>query len=167
MKKVLLTLLAIIVIVGALGGAGFAGYQIGLRQGRQATLAARPNNNNNNQQPSTRGIAPMMPGNNFGFGHMPNFGRGMERNFQRGFGPGGFGFGMMPMGRGFGFFGIFGLLGLLIRLAIFGFIIWVIYKLLTGWRFSFAPRTVEAPKAEASQPVPPAESETASETKNE
>lgn len=166
MKKVLLTLLTIVVIVAALGGAGFLGYRIGFRQGHQTAIAAKPGNNNN-QQPAPRGIAPMMPGRNFGFGPMPNFGRGMERNFQRGFGPGGFG--MMPMGRGhgFGFFGIFGLVGLLIRLAVLGFIIWVIYKLLTGWRFSFAPRAVEAPRAEVVQPVAPAEAGTTPESKTE
>ena len=67
------------------------------------------------------------------------------------------------MGRGFGLFGIFGLLGLLVRLTVLGFIIWVVYKLLTGWRFSFAPRTVETPKVETIPPTQPVETETKSE----
>src|SRR5215510_2077243 len=99
MKKFLLTLLAILLIVGTLGGVGFAGYQFGYAQGRRAVAS-----NTTKIQPSV----PNIPNNNFRFGPMPlPFGRNFDRGFRRGFGPGGFG--MMPFGRGFGFFGVFGM----------------------------------------------------------
>src|SRR5215467_14259422 len=111
MKKFLLTLLTIILIVGVLGGVGFAGYRFGYAQGRRtasttAKVQPQPQAPNNNVRPFPN--MPFGPGMNRGFGqHGFNFGFG-PRGFNRGFGPGGFG--MMPFGRGFGFFGIFGML---------------------------------------------------------
>jgi hypothetical protein len=146
MKKVLLTLLALVVVVGVLAGAGFAGYRFGYRQGVQAA---------SNTDTTVR---PFTPGNDFNLRRMPmhEFGHGMNR-FHPGFGPGGFG--MMPFGgRGFGFF--FSPIRLLIQLAILGFIIWLAYKLLTGWRLSLTRTAVESPRVEMAQPA-------ASESKND
>jgi hypothetical protein len=79
---------------------------------------------------------------------MHDFGWGMRPGFQRGFGD----FGII--GRGGRGFGIFPLFGLLIQLAILGFIGWLVYKLLTGWRLSLTPRSgPESSRAEPAQPV--------------
>jgi hypothetical protein len=138
MKKVLLTLLALVVLVGVLAGAGFVGYRFGYRQGVQAA---------SNTDTTVR---PFAPGNDFNLRRMPmpEFGRGMNR-FHPGFG---------PRGRGFGFF--FSPIRLLIQLAILGFVIWLAYKLLTGWRLSLTRTAVERPRVEPAQPA-------ASESKND
>jgi hypothetical protein len=145
MKKVLLTLLALVVVVGVLAGAGFAGYRIGYRQGVLATTNADTT------------VRPFVPGNDLNLRRMPmhEFGQGMNR-FHPGFGPGGVR--MMPFGRGFGFF--FSPIRLLIQLAFLGFIIWLVYKLLTGWRLSLTRTAVESPRVEPAQPA-------ASESKND
>jgi hypothetical protein len=137
MKRFLLTLLVIFVIAGALAGAGFAGYRFGYQQGAQAA-------ENGGAVP-----APFARGDDFNWRRMPmhEFGWSMRPGFQRGFGN----FGMMT-GRGIGF-GIFPLFGLLIQLAILGFIIWLVYKLLTGWRLSLTRTTPESPRVENVQPV--------------
>jgi hypothetical protein len=145
MKKFLLTLLAIVLILGVLAGAGFVGYRFGYRQG---ALAASPSNSNINTQPFARD-------NDFDWKRMPmpNFRNGPDRGFHPGFGPGGFG--MMHHGRGFGFFSP---IRFVLQLAVLGLIIWLVYKLLTGWRFTFTRATPESRKVE---PAPePAESET-------
>jgi len=143
MKRFLLMLLVIFVITVALAGAGFAGYRIGYQQG---TLAA-PNDNVT--------IAPFARGNDFRWERMPmdEFRRGLDRKIlpRPGFGPGGFG--MRLHDRGFGFFSLF---RFLVQVAILGLIVWLVYKLLTGWRLSFTRATVESPRVE---PVPPVESE--------
>ena len=138
MRKVLLTLLALVVLVGVLAGAGFAGYRLGYRQGVQAASNADTT------------VRPFGRGNDFSLRRMPMpyFDQGMPR-FQRGFGPGGLR--MMPFGRGFGFF--FSPIRLLIQLAFLGFIVWLAYKLLTGWRFSLTRPAVESPRSEPAQPV--------------
>lgn len=138
MKKVLLTLLALVVVVGVLAGAGFGGYRIGYRQGVLATSKADTT------------IRPFLPGNDFNWRHMPmhEFGHGMNR-FHPGFGHGGLR--LMPFGGGFGFF--FSAIRLLIQLAILGFIFWLAYKLLTGWRLSLTRTTAENPRVEPAQPV--------------
>jgi hypothetical protein len=127
MKKILLTLLAIIVIAGVLGGAGFAGYRYGYRQGVSVTASGDV-------------VKPFAPGNGFGWNNMPmhNFDQRMGPGFHHdGFGPGG-------MMRGRGGFGFFSPLFFLARIAVFAFIIWAIYKLLTGWRISFTPANQKA-----------------------
>jgi len=138
MRKFLLTLLVILVIAGALAGAGFAGYRFGYQRGMLAT--------SNGDVPA----APFARGNDFHWEQMPmdEFHRGLNRDFQPRFGPGGFR--MMDRRGGFGIFPLF---GLLIQLAILGFFVWLVYKLLTGWRISFTRATVESPRAEPVQPV--------------
>jgi hypothetical protein len=156
MKKVLLTLLGVIVVVGLLGGAGFAGYRIGFNQGARAAAsrqaAAQLPSQNKNANPNG-GQLPQPFNKGFGFQNMPGrfFGNGMmNRGFNRGFGPGGFG--MMSRGRGFGFFGPF---QFLFRIAVFAFVIWVIYMLFkgSGWTLTRQPAQ-QAVKAEpqASEP---------------
>jgi hypothetical protein len=139
MKRFFLTLLAILVILGALAGAGFAGYRFGYQQG---ALAASDGEFT---------VMPFRRGNDFGLNRMPmhEFGWGMRPGFQRGFG----GFGMMDRGWGFGIFPLF---GLLIQLAVLGFIVWLVYKLLTGWRLSFTPRS--GPESSSVEPARPVES---------
>jgi len=137
MKRILLTLLALVVFAGVLAGAGFAGYRIGYQQGVQAA------------SDSNTTVLPFGRGNDRNFRRMPMpyFGQDMPR-FQRGFGPGGWR--MMPFGRGFGFFSP---IRLLIQLAFLGLIVWLVYKLLTGWRFSLTRPAVESPRVEPAQPV--------------
>ena len=138
MKRILLTLLALVVFAGILAGAGFAGYRFGFQQGVQAA-----SNSNTTVRPFERG-------NDFNLRRMPMpyFGQDMPR-FQRGFGPRGLR--MMPFGRGFGF--LFSPIRLLIQLAFLGLIVWLGYKLLTGWRFSLTRPAVESPRSEPAQPV--------------
>ena len=136
MKKVLLTLLGIILVAGVLAGAGFAGYRIGYNQGALA---------------STDGTVQLAPlGKGFGMHGMPmrNFNQGFdERRFNQRIGPGDFGM----MGRGGGMrFDFFSPFHFIIRLAVFGLIIWLAYKLFTGngWKLSLTRQTVENPKVE-------------------
>ena len=116
MKKVLLTLLAIIVMVGALAGAGFTGYRIGIKQ-------AAPSG-------TTENVAPFKHDFQFGPQDMPmhNFGRDLNRGFNRGFGP-------SNRGMGFGFFPPMMFLG---RIAFWGLAILFIYWLFTksGWQLT-------------------------------
>jgi hypothetical protein len=139
MKKVLLTLLGIIVVVGILAGAGFTGYRIGYNHGATASVDG------------TVTFTPrLMPMHNFVQGFDPhnmpmhNFGKGNERGFNHGFGPGGFGM----MGRGMRGGGIFSLL----HIAVLGILIWFAYKLIkgSGWKLSLTRHAAEAPKAEPS-----------------
>jgi hypothetical protein len=140
MRRFLLTLLAVIVIVGVLAGVGFAGYRYGYQQGAMAA------SNGDTVVP------PFARGNDFGRNRMPmhDFGWGIRPGLHRGFGD----FGMMGRGGGFG---IFPLYGLLIQLAILGSVVWLVYKLLTGWRLSLTRATPESPRVETVQSV---ESET-------
>jgi hypothetical protein len=136
MKRFLLTLLAIVVIAGVLAGVGFSGYRLGYRQ-----AALQTSNDEVIIRPSERG-------NDFNWYRMPlhRFGEGMHSEFR--FGPGGVG--MMLPGRGFGFFSGF---RFLVEVAILGFIAWLAYKLLTGWRISFNQPVAQRPKVEPVQPV--------------
>lgn len=137
MKKVLLTLLAVIVILGALGGAGFAGYRIGYRQ---AALASTGNGSN----------TPFMQDFRVGPQNMPmnEFGRGMDRNFERGIGPGG---NRMRGGMMFGFFPPLAFLG---RILVWGLGLWFVYWLFTksGWQLTRKAQPVEVPITEPSAP---------------
>jgi hypothetical protein len=156
MKKVLLTLLGVIVVVGLLGGAGFIGYRTGFNQGtrafaaRQAAAAQLPPQNKN---VNPNGQPPQNFNRGFGFQNMPgrNFGNGMNRSFNRGFGM------MMNGGRGFGG-GFFGPFQFLFRIAVFAFIIWVIYMLFKGggWTLTRQPAQ-QAVKAEPQAPEPKTE----------
>lgn len=136
MKRFLLTLLAIVGIAGVLAGVGFAGYRFGYQQAGLTTA-----NDEVIIRPSERG-------NDFNWYRMPmhRFGEGMNREFR--FGPGGVR--MMFPGRGFGFFLVF---RFLVQVAILGFIAWLAYKLLTGWRISFTRAVAQSPKVEPVQPV--------------
>lgn len=142
MKKVLLTLLTVVVVLGLFAAAGYAGYRFGYMRGAQITAKAGAPRNPPNPQ--------LRPFNNFGNRGMPfrNFGDNSDRGLRRGFGMRGFP--MMGMG-----FGLFGLFGLLVRIAVFGLILWFIYWLFTrsGWQLT---RTVPA----TPQPQSPAPTET-------
>jgi len=135
MKKILLTLLGIILVAGVLAGAGFAGYRIGYNHGALASADG------------TVQLAPM--GRGFGHQGMPmhNFNQGFERGFDQRIGPGDFGM----LGRGgvmrFNFFSPF---HFIIRLTVFGLIIWLAYKLIkgSGWKLALTRQAVESPKAE-------------------
>ena len=136
MKKVLLTLLGIILVAGVLAGAGFAGYRIGYNHGALASAD------------EVVRLAPL--GKDFSMHGMPmhNFNQGFdERRFNQRIGPGDFGM----LGRGGGMrFNFFSPFHFIIRLAIFGLIIWLAYKLFTGngWKLSLTRQTVENPKVE-------------------
>ena len=136
MKKVLLTLLGIILVAGVLAGAGFAGYRIGYNHGALASAD------------EVVRLAPL--GKDFSMHGLPmqNFNQGFdERGFNQRIGPGDFGM----MGRGGGMrFNLFFPFHFIIRLAVFGLIIWLAYKLFTGngWKLSLTRQTVENPKVE-------------------
>ncbi len=134
MKKVFLTLLGIIVVVGVLAGAGFAGYRFGYMHGAVA-------NADGLSQPALRG-------HGFGLQGMPmhNFGNNFERGFNNM--PGHQGFMDRGMrGGGMGFFSPFHFLA---RIAVFGLILWLAYKLFTGngWKLSLTRQTIDNPKVE-------------------
>jgi len=141
MKKVLLTLLAIVVIGGVLAGVGLAGYRLGYDRGARAVPAQN---------------AQALPRNDDKFGWdekrpFHDFDKGIGPGFQRDFGPRGFG---MPIrGRGFGFFSP---LHFLIQIAIFGLIIWLAYKLLTGWRIKLVQPNSSVTKVEPVEQEPKA-----------
>ena len=142
MKKVLLTLLTIVVVLGLFAAAGYAGYRFGYMRGAQVTANAGTPGNTPNPQ--------IRPFNDFDHRGAPNFGfgRGLRR---------GFGFGVFPM-MGIGF-GLFGLFGFLLRIAVFGLILWLIYWLFTrsGWRLT---RTVTTTATASTPPAAPASTET-------
>jgi hypothetical protein len=119
MKKFLLTLFVIIVVAGVLGAVGFAGYRYGYSQGVSGT-------SNDNVI-----VRPFGRGDDFGWNRMPmhNFNNGMRPGYHQVFGMRG---GMMPYGGG-----LLAPLFFLARVAVYAFLIWVVYKLLTGWRISF------------------------------
>lgn len=126
MKKVLLTLASIVVILVALGGAGLVGYRYGYRQGINTNITSA--------NPNANPTKPFLGRDDFARNLMPfhNFnGNGIGPGFRQGFGRHG---GMIPIGRGFGFFSM---IAFFIRIAIFALIIWLAYKLFTGWRVSF------------------------------
>jgi uncharacterized membrane protein len=133
MKRILLTLLAVVVVLGLFAAAGFTGYRFGYAQGAQATA------NGDAARPGLRLF------DQFGRPGMPmhDFGERFDRDFNRGFGPGGF-----PM-RGFGFFSPLMLLG---RIAILALLVWFVYWLFTrsGWRLT---RT-QAVQTTETQPQP-------------
>ena len=133
MKRFLLTLLAVVLIAGVLVGAGFAGYRYGYQQGVLAT--------SNGDMP----LAPFARGDDFNWRRMPmhEFGEGLNRPFRPGLG---FGRGI-EIRRGWGFV-FFPSIGFLVQLAVLGFIVWLVYKLLTGWRLSLTRATPESPRVE-------------------
>jgi hypothetical protein len=122
MRKILLTLFVLVLVLGVVGAVGFTGYRFGYAQGIQATA------NGDSARPELR------PFNNFGPRGMDHF--GMDRNFHRGFGMGGF-----PMG-GLGFFSLF---RLLVPIAFLGLLAWLAYWLFTrsGWQLTRTARTIE------------------------
>ncbi len=127
MRKLLLSIISAVLIIGLFAGIGYAGYRIGYNQGAQAAAGG--------ESPFFRQFE------NFGLRGMPmhNFGRDIERGFNRGFGPGSF------PGRGFGFFSPILLLG---SIAVLGLLLWFIYRLFTrsGWRLTRTPQaTVTTP----------------------
>jgi hypothetical protein len=121
MKRLLLTLLGFIVVSGLFGAVGYAGYRYGYAQGVQATASGAPQ---------------LRPFDDFDPRGMHGF--GMDREFQRGFGPGGF-----PM-RGIGFFSPWRWLG---PLAVLALIFWFVYWLFTrsGWRLTRTVPVTETP----------------------
>lgn len=133
MKKVLLVILGSIVVVGALAGAGFAGYRIGYQHGTRSTADGN--------------TVPFIHGYQFGPQDMPmhNFGRDLDRGFNRGWDRGGFG--MQGYGMRFGFFPSLMPLG---HIVFWGLVIWFVYWLFTrsGWKFSLTRHSAENPKTE-------------------
>jgi len=149
MKRVLLTLLTVVVVLGLFAVAGYAGYRMGYMRGAQITA------NGNVPNPQIRP-----------FGNFDRRGP-LPRNFGDDFGPGlrrGFRFGGFPM-MGMGF-GIFSLFGFLMRIAVFGLIIWFAYWLFTrsGWRLT---RTVQTVQTTETQPRPTETTVTETEVKEE
>ena len=139
MKRILFTLLGIIVVLGLFAVAGYAGYRIGYAQGLHTTIngdATRPN----------RALGPF---DEFHRREIPRF--GMDREFQRGFGPGRF-----PM-MGFGFFSP---LRWLMPIAVLALIVFFIYWLFTrsGWRLT-RQTTESVPPTQTAPPPPPPENE--------
>jgi len=129
-KKVLLTILALIVVLGLFAATGYAGYRFGYAQGAQgAQLTA--SGDAPRFGPFDEVIPRGMP--------MHNFGREIERGFNRGLRPDGF------RRIGFGFFSPILFLG---RVALLGLVLWFIYWLFTrsGWRLTrMPPATVTTP----------------------
>ena len=127
MKRVIRTILGALLVIGLFAGAGFVGYRVGYRQGIQA---------------SANGAPPPNRFEHFGRDDLPgrNFFR-FERDFERGLAPGGF---LRMRGeRGFGFFmPIFSL----VRVAVLGLIIWLVYKLFTGagWKLSLTRQSAQS-----------------------
>ena len=124
MKKVLLTILALLVVLGLFAATGYAGYRFGYAQGAQGT------------QLTASGDAPQLrPFDDVGPRGMPmhNFGREIERGFNRGVRPDGF------RRMGFGFFPLILFLG---SIAVLGLVLWFIYQLFTrsGWRLTRTPQ---------------------------
>lgn len=130
MKKALLTLLAIVLVFGLFAATGYAGYRFGYNQGAQAAAGGESPRFSQFEDFGPRGTP------------MHNFGRDIERGFNRGFGPGGF-----PR-MGFGFFSPILFLG---RIAVLGLVLWFIYWLFTrsGWRIT------RTPQATATTPLDP------------
>jgi hypothetical protein len=120
MKKVLLTLVGVVLILGLFSAVGYAGYRFGYAQGVQTVI------NSDTAQPRLRLF------DDFERRGIPNLGDRFERDFPRGFGPGGF-----PM-REFGFFSP---LRFLAQIAVLGLMIWFVYWLFTrsGWRLTRTP----------------------------
>jgi hypothetical protein len=128
MKRILLTLLVILVLLGSFAAVGYAGYRFGYAQGIQ-TIAQG-------------GTPQIRPFDEIGPRGMNNF--GLDREFQRGFGPG------RPMMRGFGFFSP---LRWLTPIAVLALIVLFVYWLFTrsGWRLT----RQTTPSASTTESVPP------------
>lgn len=126
MKKAVLTLLAMVLVFGLFAATGYAGYRFGFNQGAQAAAGG--------ESPPFRQFEP------FGLRGMPgqNFGRGIERGFDRGFGPDGF------RRMEFGFFSPILFLG---SIAVLGLVLWFIYWLFTrsGWHLTRTPQVTVTP----------------------
>ena len=118
MKRVLLILLLIIIALGALAGAGFAGFRMGYERGSATQGDAAPR------------FGPFDP-NDRPFGPKEFQGPGFrqdERAFRHG------NFVRMERGRGFG-----SPIAFLVRIAILGLVIWLVYMLFkgNGWQLTF------------------------------
>jgi hypothetical protein len=127
MRKVLLSLIAAVLVIGSFAAVGYSAYRVGYNQGAEATAGG--------DTPLFRQFEDFRPRGM----PMHNFGRDIERGFNRGFGPGGF-----PR-MGFGFFSPILFLG---RIAVLGLVLWFIYWLFTrsGWRLTRTPQaTVTTP----------------------
>jgi hypothetical protein len=135
MKKILLTLLGIIVVLGLFGAVGYTSYRFGYAQGIQATT--------NGDTSQLRPFHDLHPRG------MDRF--GMDREFQRGFGPGRF------PGRGFGFLSPWRWLAPLAVLALIAlFISWLFTR--SGWRVT-RQTTESVPPPSPPAPPPPSENE--------
>jgi len=121
MRKLLLGIISAVLIIGLFAGIGYAGYRIGYNQGAQAAGGGESPRFRQFENFGLRGLP------------MPNFGRGIERGFNRGFGPDGF------RRMGFGFSSPILFLG---RIALLGLVLWFSYWLFTrsGWRLTRTPQ---------------------------
>lgn len=133
MKKFLLTLLAVIVVLGVLAGVGLTGYRYGLARGVAISLGDNAPAFGNGNDFNWR------PGGQFEFGMRPGWHHGLGMR----------GFHMQGRG-GFGFFPF----RILLTLAFWGLVIWLAYKLLTGWRLTLVQPNQPAPAAGKPEPAP-------------
>ena len=136
MKRILLILLGIIVVLGLFGAAGDTGYRLGYAQGSQTTV----NGDARRLDSALRAF------DEFHRRGMPGF--GMDRRFERGFGPGRF----LMMG-----FGFFSPLRWLMPIAVLALIVLFIYWLFTrsGWRLTRQTTESIPPTQTAPPPSPP------------
>ena len=128
MKRILLILLMVIIVLGALAGAGFAGFRMGYERGiaTQGGAAPRFGHFDPNEHP---------------FGSREFSGPGF-RHDDHAFGPGNFP--RMDRGRGFG-----SPISFLVRIAILGLVVWLVYMLLkgNGWQLTFTRMPTQATPA--------------------
>ena len=125
MKKVLLGVITLVLVIGLFAAVGYSAYRVGYNQGTRTTVSGD--------------TSPLGPFGDFGPRRMPmrDFGRDVERGFNRGFDPGGF----PRMG-----FGLFSPILFLGRIAVLGLVLWFIYWLFTrgGWRLTRTPQATAA-----------------------
>jgi hypothetical protein len=137
------TVLITLVVVAILAGAGYALYRYGYMRGQQAAfraegfplhaLEAMPFNGPRGGENFERFREQIPPGQ---FGHFDGYGGRMVP-------------GMMSYGSAYRNLPDFSILGLVFRLIFMGFVIWVVYKIVTlftggrSWTLSFSSANVE------------------------
>jgi hypothetical protein len=122
MNKWITRIIIAILVIGAFAGIGIAAYRIGYNQGAQATGVGMPHQMLNRFD-------------RFDRNNMPQFHPGVnDQSFKQSFGHSQFS--TLNRGRNIGFFSPF---HFLFRIAVFGLLIWIGYKLFTGngWQLSF------------------------------
>ena len=133
MKKFLLTFLAVIVVLGVLAGIGLTGYRYGMARGVATSLDGNAPTFGRGNDFNGR------PGGQFEFGMRPDLHHGFGLRSFHMQGRGGFGFGFFPF-------------RILLTLAFWGVVIWLGYKLLTGWRLTLVQPNQPAPVVNKPEP---------------